>query len=172
MSCVNRLSLPTLRWMDQWPSKTGNWQGAKFGHFYPDTGVRITLLSLTDTNISQYQSVILAMIMLMGLFYQSQLKNLLCNQFPSLSLTSAHDKMTWPIFVHLSWLTKVDERDWFDFRSIWISATVLTVCNKSTKSIQIQFTHCFSICYKQNSQCNFHLFLFVNSSHVILLLQS
>ena len=43
----------TLRGMDQWPSKTGNWQSTKFGHFYPNTGVRITLLSLTDTNISQ-----------------------------------------------------------------------------------------------------------------------
>ena len=53
MSCVNRLRPPTLRLMDQWPSKTGYWQGAKFGHFYPNTRVRITLSSLTVTHISQ-----------------------------------------------------------------------------------------------------------------------
>ena len=53
MNCVNGQSLPTLRWMDQCPSKTGYWQGTKFGHFYPNTGVRITLSSLTVAHISQ-----------------------------------------------------------------------------------------------------------------------
>ena len=44
-----RLSTTTLRWIDQWPSKTSHWHGTNFGHFYPNTGVRITLSSLTDT---------------------------------------------------------------------------------------------------------------------------